>query len=277
METTDWREEVISNSKKSYHFASVVFYYICDETESHNMLITCKNCDRNFQGNYCNNCGQPAETHKMNIHFLWHDIQHGLFHFDKGMLFSAKELFTRPGHSIREYIEGKRVQHFKPISLVIVLATLYGLLYHTFHINLTNSENTLKGFNEWTASHYSWVTLATIPFYTLGTFICFRKSGYNIIEFIILNTYKASQRLIFHITTFPLLYYFNGTPTIRIITIIIYCIDVLLIFWTNIQFFDNLSFKKVLLRSILSHLIFLISFSITIAIITSLIYKISYF
>ena len=67
----------------------------------------------------------------MNFHSLWHDIQHGLFHFDNGVLYTAKQLFTRPGNSIREYIDGKRVRHFKPISLVILLATVYGFLYHT--------------------------------------------------------------------------------------------------------------------------------------------------
>ena len=95
------------------------------------MRITCKNCNQNFKGHFCNNCGQTADTHKMNFHSLWHDIQHGLFHFDNGVLYTAKQLFTRPGNSIREYIDGKRVRHFKPISLVILLATVYGFLYHT--------------------------------------------------------------------------------------------------------------------------------------------------
>lgn len=59
---------------------------------------------------------------------MWHDIQHGLFHFDQGIFYTAKQLFIRPGHSIREFIEGKRVEHFKPLSLVIILATAYGII-----------------------------------------------------------------------------------------------------------------------------------------------------
>ena len=92
------------------------------------MEITCKNCNQTFKGHYCNNCGQPADTHKINAHFLWHDIQHGLLHFDNGIPYSIKQLFIRPGHSIREFIEGKRVRHFKPLSLVAVLGALYGFL-----------------------------------------------------------------------------------------------------------------------------------------------------
>src|SRR5208283_4811746 len=100
------------------------------------MEDNCLNCHHTLTGKYCSYCGQSAATHKINVHFLWHDIQHGLLHIDKGILYTTKELFTRPGHSIREFIEGKRVRHFKPISLVLVLAGIYGLLYHFFKINM---------------------------------------------------------------------------------------------------------------------------------------------
>ena len=170
------------------------------------MRLTCKNCNLHFKGHFCNNCGQSVDTHKMNLHFLWHDIQHGLFHFDKGVFYTAKQLFTRPGHTIREFLEGKRVKHFKPISLIIILATAYGILYHYFHINSFNNEF-LKGFqegfnrtttqgknpfilnfeiiNEWVATHYSWMTLFLLPFYALASFCAFKKIGYNYVEHLI--------------------------------------------------------------------------------------------
>ena len=120
------------------------------------MQVTCKNCDQTYSGHFCNNCGQPADTHKLNLHFIMHDIQHAFFHFDKGVLFTAKELFTRPGDSIREFIEGKRVKHFKPISLVIILATLYGVLRHLFHFSVLDKKavSEIQGveyesLNEW--------------------------------------------------------------------------------------------------------------------------------
>jgi hypothetical protein len=225
--------------------------------------MICKNCNQEFEGNFCSNCGQSSATHKLNIHFIWHDVQHGLFHFDKGMYYSAKELYLRPGHSIREFIEGKRIKHFGPISLVIVLATIYGLLYHSFNINLFTDTPKLKlDMNNWMAKHYSWLNLATIPLYTTGTYLSFRHQGYNFIEYFVLNTFKASQRLILHIVTFPILYYFNGTPTLQKFIAVLYVMDIILIYWTNFQFFDRMSKIKVLLLSLLSHLIFLILFII---------------
>ncbi|MBP6758581.1 MAG: DUF3667 domain-containing protein [Flavobacterium sp.] len=229
------------------------------------MKLTCKNCNHIYSGHYCNNCGQTAETHRLNLHFLWHEIRHSLFHFDEGILYSGKQLFTRPGHTIREFIEGKRVKHFKPISLVILLATLYGLLYHYFHISfvVTSTQNSSEAgidvvkFNEWMGTHYAWTTLLTIPLYTIGTSIAFRKQGYNLVEYFILNTYKASQKLFVHLALFPLLCYFNGTPKMRMLSLAIYLIDIVFIYWTNAQFFDKMSLKKSFLLTLLSQLIFL--------------------
>ncbi|MDR7371643.1 DUF3667 domain-containing protein [Flavobacterium aquidurense] len=243
------------------------------------MEIICKNCHQVFKGHYCNNCGQTAETHKINAHFLWHDIQHGLLHFDAGIPYSLKQLFTRPGHSIREFIEGKRVKHFKPLSLVAILAAFYGFLYHYYHINLfetsKKSDLDLTDFNEWNATHFAWTTIATIPFYTIGTFIVFRKQGYNFFEFFVLNTFKASQRLFVQILTFPILLYLNSINHAEKFSTITYLIGIILTFWTNIQFFNKISKTKAFFLSILSHIIFLTFFLIIVAIVLVLTGKIA--
>jgi hypothetical protein len=229
------------------------------------MKVSCKNCNQIYTGNYCSNCGQTAETYRLNFHFLRQEIQRGLLHFDQGILYSGKQLFSRPGHAIREFIEGKRVKHFKPISLVIVLASLYGLLYHYFHISFVepspngSSEAGIDvvKLNEWMGTHYAWTTLLMIPLFTIGTSIAFRKQGYNLVEYFILNTYKASQKLFVHIALFPLLYYFNGTHKMTALSLTIYLVDVVFIYWTNAQFFNKMSLKKSLLLTLLSQLIFL--------------------
>lgn len=245
------------------------------------MTTTCKNCNQQFKGHFCNNCGQTAETHKMNFHFLLHDMQHGLFHFDSGILYTAKQLFTRPGNAIRDFIIGKRVRHFKPISLVILLATVYGFLYHIFQIRMTDllqvtssSENLINigKINDWIKNHYAWVSLLTLPFYTFGTFIAFKKQGYNFVEHFVLNAFLAGQRLIFHIATFPFIYIFNGTPTIKIITGLISIIDFMLILWGYSQFFNKLSKLKSFLLTILSYLIFVLTIIIVVGLVGGVVY-----
>ncbi|TDP02905.1 DUF3667 domain-containing protein [Flavobacterium sp. 245] len=235
------------------------------------MEIICKNCHQHYSGHYCNNCGQPADTHKINAHFLWHDIQHGLLHFDAGIPYTLKQLLTRPGHSIRDFIEGKRVKHFKPLSLVAVLGALYSFLYHYFHIDLFpktgDPELDLHDFGEWIATHFAWTTIATIPIYTVGTYIVFRKQGYNFFELFVLNTFKASQRIFAQILSFPILIYLNNMHHAERFSTITYLTGMVLIFWTNIQFFNKLSKAKAFFLTILSHIIFWICFLLLTAIV----------
>jgi hypothetical protein len=230
------------------------------------MNITCKNCNTSFEGNYCPNCGQTADTHKLNHHFIWHDIQHGFLHFDKGIFYTAKELFTRPGHFIREYIEGKRVKHFKPISLVIILATLYGVSTLNLDIKLVNIENTynydraaltFKDLNHWVSLHYSWIILFILPVRAVTTFIIFRKQGYNYYEHIVLATYLASQRLIISIFVIPLDYWLNNTTLLATFLNYSALIEIIFSIWGHTQFFNKLSKPKAILLSILSWLLFI--------------------
>lgn len=229
------------------------------------MTIICKNCHHSFKGHYCNNCGQSAETHKLNLHYVWHDLQHGLFHFDNGIAYTAKELFTRPGHSIREFIEGKRIKHFKPISLVVVLATIYIAFIHLLHIDLFEKTSpssdaeyqvTTEILKEWLISHYAWITLLSIPLHTIGTALFFRKQGYNFVEYFILNTYKAGQKLYLSILCLPLLYLYSGTPAIEGLNRTLIVIDFLLYFWTNAQFFNHLSKTKTFFLTLFTHIVF---------------------
>jgi len=239
------------------------------------MTTYCQNCNTALQGKYCSNCGQSSETHKIDGHYLWHDVQHGLLHFDKGILFTTKELFTRPGNSIREFLEGKRAKHFQPISLVLVLAGIYGLLFHFFKINMFENyvvasgsgervghiNEAIEKMSEWIGQHYSILALLQIPIFTIGTYLCFRKSGYSFVEHLILNTFLIGQRLILHIITFPLYYISNGTPMLTSVDRIINLIGYALAIWTLIQLFKNQS--KRILRTIFSLLIsFLIIFLI---------------
>lgn len=238
------------------------------------MTTNCKNCGSTIEGKYCIECGQATNTHQINTHFLWHDIQHGLMHFDKGIMFSLKELFTRPGATMREYLEGKRVSHFRPLSMLILLATVYGLLYHFFHIGFDKSsfgKGFSEGFNQggkksplsinlevindWIATHYALVALIQLPFYALASKIAFRKSGYNYVEHLVMNAFLASQRMAVHIALFPLYIAFNQTDGLLYISTVIGIVDFLLIVLGYKSFFHKYSTGKSVLLAILSYIL----------------------
>jgi hypothetical protein len=220
-------------------------------------MITCKNCGHKFEGRYCNHCGQSAKTHRIDIKFLWEDIQHGIIHYDKGIIFTLKQLYLKPGYVIKDYINGKRVHHFRPISLCIVLATIYALVFHLLHIKLIKDEDIdAANFFEKIIQHYYWFVFATIPIFALSTFISFRDKEYNFWEYFILETFKVAQRLLIHIFSLPILYFFSDINVARIILYLLMILDIALIIWTNLQFFNKTGQLKVALLSILSYLIY---------------------
>lgn len=229
-------------------------------------MNTCKNCSTQFKGNFCNHCGQAANTPKMNWHFLLHDIQHGLLHFDKGAFYTIKELFIRPGHSIREFLEGKRINHFKPLSLVIVLATICSLLSIYFKVDVVDikvSDNpnvveTMAIINKWMNAHYVAYTLFTLPFLALSSYIVFRKQGYNLIECFVLNTFVTAQMLIVQLCFFPFSYIYARTAVNSVILALIGLVSYALMTWSYTQFFNRLSKTKVILYTVLSY--FLMAF-----------------
>lgn len=230
------------------------------------MSHTCKNCGNIFEGNFCNNCGQPAHVHPINAKYIFHDVQHGLFHFDYGILYTLWQLFIRPGHTVREYIEGKRMGHFAPISLVVIMATFYGLLYHSFEIDTfkysSAEEFDYGNLNEWMGHHFSLFTLITIPYYAFFSWLFFIKRGYNFSEHIVLNCFLASQRLCVAILSMPFLYFAESKEQISTVTCVLMLIYLALAYRGFSQFFNMMPKWKTFLLTTLCYIISLIVMSL---------------
>ena len=231
------------------------------------MEITCKNCGHHFEGNFCCNCGQTADTKKLNAAYFWNEVKHGFFYVDSGLVYSLKQLCTRPGHTVREFIEGKRVRHLKPISLVVILATVYGVLYHYFDINLisaikedlsSEASDVLIRINEFMGSHYALISVLNIPFLALGSFLGFKKQGYTYVEHLVLNTYLSALRLFFSILTIPFLIYLNNTPYLSIFSDFSDYTEVIILIWGYVQFFNRVPKLKSIPLSLLSYVISLV-------------------
>lgn len=243
--------------------------------------VICKNCEHIYQGKFCNYCGQKAHTEKLNLHFVIDEIKYTFLHINKGLLFTAKELFTRPGHTIREFIEGKRVNHYKPILLVFVLAGIEGLLNHYLPIKemmgkvspLSSSKQAKIPFKidpysvfEWTSSHYAILELLFIPLVSFCTWLAFKKWGYNYIENIILNCFLAGQRMIFGIIVFPIIYLCSGNYKLFIITSLLQFGTYGFSIWGLLQLYKDKNIGNFILRfllfSVLLCIVFLVLFMI---------------
>lgn len=91
----------------------------------------CANCGRAIAGTdqkFCPACGQPTPAHRIDWHFLGHELEHSVLHMDRGVFYSLKQLMLRPGHFMRDYIEGRRGNQAKPLLLLMIMSAVVVVL-----------------------------------------------------------------------------------------------------------------------------------------------------
>lgn len=86
--------------------------------EGHTQERNCLNCGTALVGDYCYRCGQRAHVHRTLTAF-WHDLVHGVFHFEGKIWHTLPLLAWKPGELTREYIDGKRARFVSPIALFL--------------------------------------------------------------------------------------------------------------------------------------------------------------
>lgn len=237
--------------------------------------MICKNCENNFNGKFCNNCGQSSNVGKIDFKYLIYEIPNSIFQLNRGFLFTIKELFTRPGHSIRHFLNGKRKQYFKPLAFVFLASTLYVISTYWLEKNTIlsefisgvtialNNDNTTEllstKFLNWLANNHAYATLILLPFFSLASYLAFIKSKYNYFEHLVLNFYITGQQMIIYLIFSFVLLEDNYLQFIPII------LGVLFTFWTFYQFFETKKFYTKILLTLITYIYFLIQITVLIA------------
>ena len=227
--------------------------------------MICKNCGHSFEGNFCNNCGQKANVSRIGFKYFMEEIPTSLFQINHGLFYTIKELATRPGYTIKDFLDGKRKNHFKPLPFIIVSSSLY--IISVYWLNLeTYSNSYLSGFIEglhdktnklidvlkWLVSSNTYTSITLIPFFSLASYLSFRKSNYNYFEHIVLNSFIAGFQTVLYLVLGSLLYWNETIQTIPLFLGMIYNI------WAYYQFFNDKKPTKRILSIFLTYLIFLI-------------------
>ncbi len=78
----------------------------------------CANCGTALTGAFCHACGQSGHVHRTAAAFF-HDVAHGVFHFEGKVWHTLPMLAFRPGQLTRRYIDGERVRFVSPIALFL--------------------------------------------------------------------------------------------------------------------------------------------------------------
>lgn len=160
--------------------------------------IVCKNCDHHFKGNFCPECGQSAHVHKVNAVYFMHDIPHSVFHVDKGLLFTFRQLLTRPGKTLYEYLDGKRVNHYRPFAYVLMLSAISSVILHwnrllIHYLQERHTGQVVQTTEGFFAKYQSVFIFLMIPLVTLITWVIFSRNKFNFWEHLLINTHLAAQ------------------------------------------------------------------------------------
>ncbi|WP_395622610.1 DUF3667 domain-containing protein [Sphingomonas daechungensis] len=78
----------------------------------------CLNCGAQLVGEYCHACGQKSHVHRT-LHAFWHDLLHGVLHFEGKVWHTLPMLAWRPGDLTRRYIDGERAKFVSPMALFL--------------------------------------------------------------------------------------------------------------------------------------------------------------
>ncbi len=221
--------------------------------------MNCKNCNTEINLNYCPGCGQPAKLKRIDGHYIMHEIEHVL-HFERGILYTIRELLTHPGQNVRNYISDNRSRLVKPIIFIIVTSLIYTIVSHFFHI-----ENSYIQYNEitkttvsvvfkWIQDHYGYSNIIMGVFIAGWLKVFFRKYDYNFFEILILLCFVMGMSMLIY-TLFAI---FQGVTGFRLMQIG-GMISIVYNTWAIGQFFDK---KKVgsYIKALASYLLGMITF-----------------
>lgn len=225
------------------------------------MAENCKNCNEIIERNFCANCGQKKYK-RIDKKYIWDEVQYTFLHANKGLLFSVKNILKNPGKTAREFIDGNRVNHYKPILLAFLLSGISAFLsYKILHMeeavgaafegNKRVNMKAMESFMEFSSHYYSLIMLALVPLFALTTFIPFRKWGQNYYEHIVMNAYFLSfYTLINIILVYPIIFFFKHSSKENIFNIssfVMLLVPVMLV-WFYKGFYPDKQLKSIIIK-----------------------------
>lgn len=228
--------------------------------------ISCRNCSDVITGNFCANCGQPVKLKRVDSHYVSHEIQH-LLHFEKGFLYTIKELLVRPGKNVKEFIADNRSRLVKPIIFLIITSLIYTTVAHFFHVEDQyigyhgDKVDTTTKIMAWVQGHYGYGNIIMGVFIAFWVKLFFRKYDYNFFEILILLCFTMGMGML-------ILALFTTVQSLINVKLMTIAAVILMIYlsWAIGQFFGQ---KKVFnyVKAFIAYLLGMISFMLVIMLI----------
>ena len=235
--------------------------------------MDCKSCNKEINSKFCPDCGQPTELKRINGHYIIHEIEHVL-HFERGILYTIREIATNPGQNIQKYLSENRTRLVKPIIFIIITSLIYTILNHLFHIedgyvkyHEANGEtpSAVGSMVKWVQEHYGYANIMMGVFIALWLKLFFRKYDYNFYEILIMLCFVMGMGMLI----FSIFVIIQGLTHLNVMTIagvigVAYCV------WGIGQFYDKKK-PSSYLKGLFAYILGMITFWILLVLIGTII------
>jgi hypothetical protein len=218
-----------------------------DITQQH----TCSNCGHTAAAKYCSQCGEALIVHRITIKHILHEVVHLFTHFDKGVLYTIKQLILQPGVMQKEYLAGKRTLHQKPFALFFLCGTVTALALYWINIATGKLYADADLHEGHFYQHYFTIAqMCLVPAYAMVTYLVFGKR-YNYAEYLVIILYNTSILFMFVCLANILKLVFGAFETgyIEIGFVVLYNI------FTNFNLFNDKPKMPIVLKTLLSSII----------------------
>jgi hypothetical protein len=222
----------------------------------------CQNCISAVTDTFCSFCGQKKYK-RIDRKYIWDEVQYTVFHANKGLLYSIKSIIKNPGKTAREFIDGNRVNHYKPILLVFVLSGIstfmsfkvigFDKIMKTYYSNQNGDTDFISNYMSFVSSYNSIIMLFFIPFFAIFTKLAFRKWGHNYYEHIVMNAFGLSCYIIIsNLVIYPILYFVkNNTNLFMLITNLSILPVPFIMTWFYKDFYKDKKIRSIIWRVLL--------------------------
>jgi len=231
-------------------------------------ITYCEQCQSELTGNFCSNCGRIQILKRIDGTFILSEIL-SVLNFDKGILYTIRELLTRPGQSIRDFIHKDRSRLVKPVFFIIICSLVYTATQQFMHfedkyVTVTGfGESATASIFEWIQENYGYGNILMAIFMIFWIKVFFRKYDYNFFEMLTLLCFVMGMGMLIY-TIFGVVESLSKLKILHLGGLV----GFVYVSWAIGQFFDER--KKInFLKGFLAYFLGMLSFTF-VAIITGI-------
>ena len=221
----------------------------------------CKACGLLAEGAYCADCGRPRSLKRIDGAYVIQEIG-SILNFDKGLLYTIKQLLIHPGETVKTFITSDRNRLVKPVLFIVISSLVYSLFKEFLHFedkyaNYGGSldSSTTKLF-QWVNGNYGYANLMMGLFIAFWTRWLFRKAQFNFFEILILLCFVMGMGMLI-LALFGIVEGLSGWRLLQAGSVVFLGYTT----WAIGQFFDG---KKAVsyVKALAAYLLGMISFSL---------------